>query len=222
MKRASCFLLLMSSLAFAVSPAVDKAHKASLHIGQETVADSNYCSATAIGPQAILTATHCELPDDTLYVEGRKVPLEIVRRMRDGNDHTIYLIKGTVFSVYANVSLTDPVEVSEDVFIFGNPGKWSDVYQKGYIASIQVDNSIEAAFGHAGPDTILIDLQAFPGESGAGIFNTSGEVIAVLGFDCPQTHKDAAIDFAGAYPLAFKQADIDKARSFSTPVEVHP
>jgi hypothetical protein len=217
MKKVLCFLLLSAS-AFAMSPAVDKAHKASLHVGQATLSGHVFCSATAIGPQAVLTATHCELPDETLYIENAN-PAEIVGRIRDGQDHTIYLLKGATFADYVLVDLKDPVEVSEDIFTFGNPGDWDDVYQRGYIASIQKDRSLAASLGDGYPDTILLDLQAFPGESGAGIFNAKGDVIAVLSGDQHQVKEGVSIDLASAYPMAFKQEDLDKARTFVTTPE---
>lgn len=206
--------------AFAVSPVIDKAHKASYQIGQVVVSGGGRCSATAIGPHALLTAAHCEAPTDYLYIRGVEAnPVLIVGRIRDEQDHTIYLLKGVTFAVYADVLLTDPLEISEDVFTFGNPGDWQDIYQRGYVAGIKVDHSIQAAMGDSDPDEIFLDFQAFPGQSGAGVFNTDGKLVAVVAATDMQVKHDDAIAFAAAYRLSFTQAELDKARAFSAEVK---
>lgn len=207
-KLALVFFLCFALPSFALSPAVDKAHKASYQIAQVTVTGTAFCSATAIGPQALLTASHCELPDETVVVRGVG-PLDIVARTRDGNDHTILLIKGATFADYVDVAL-DSLQVTDDVFTIGNPGQWKSIYQRGYVAGVlHKDEGI----------VILLDLQAFPGASGSGVFNTDGKLVAVLATNEPQVEGELQIDLAGAYPLQFSQKDIDNARAFTTPQE---
>lgn len=198
------------------SSAIESAHKASYQIGQATLQGQSFCSATAIGPQALLSATHCELPDEILYIRGVDADVTIVGRIRDGFDHTIFLVEGTTFSNYAPVDLS-PISQAQEVFTFGNPGDWLDIYQRGYVAGVQKDQSLGAALGHGEPDQILFSMQAYPGESGAGIFNTSGAVVAVLGFVAAKKHGDTQISMTGAFPLGFAKEDIDKARAFTTP-----
>ncbi len=204
--------LLIAASSFAVDPKIERARKSGHYIAQEVLlVGENFCSATAIGPQALLTATHCELPDNALSIRGVDENVEIVERLRDGLDHTIYLVRGTVFAEYADVDLS-PVEVSEDVFMFGNPGEWQDIYQRGYVAGV--------LHYQGKPDIILFALQAFPGESGGGIFNSEGKLVAVLSSNIPQKNSDVEISRTGAFPLGFKQADFDRARTFSTPIPV--
>lgn len=211
MKKFLLFLaiLCISLPVFGLSPAIDKAHKASYQIAQVTVSGRAFCSATAIGPQALLTAAHCELPDDTLYIRQKDDPAQIVARIRDGNDHTILLVKGVVFADYVDVAL-DSIEVADDVFTIGNPGHWKDIYQRGYVAGL-----LEKQSGIV----ILLDLQAFPGVSGSGVFSPAGKLVAVISTNEPQVEGDTQIDLAGAYPLQFTQKDIDNARAFTTPSE---
>ena len=211
---ATAVLLFLTLPALAISPAIDKAHKASYQIGQETLSEGGVCTATAIGPHALLTATHCELPTDDLYIRDQDGPFTIVARIRDGYDHTILLLKGITFPVVVAVDQTS-LGVTDDIFTIGNPGKWKDVYQKGYVAGIIVDDSMEAAIGAGKPPEILIDIRAFPGESGAGIFNTDGVLVAVLSGDQMQVHDDVSIDLGAAYPLNFKDADLARAKTFS-------
>jgi Trypsin-like peptidase domain len=202
-------LVLLFSSCFAANNAVEKAGKASLHIAQVTLADNVRCSATAIGPQALLTATHCEQPSDFLFIRQVDNPLNITNRLRDGNDHTILLITGAMFENFVTVSLKDPLEVSEDVFTWGNPGQWHDIFQKGYIMG--------TLSGH--PDTKLFSFAAYPGSSGSGVFNTAGELIAVISTTQHQEIDDGSpinIKAAGAFPLGFTQDQIDLARNFVT------
>lgn len=215
------FLLLvvlgLSLPAFAISPAIIKAHKASYQIGQATIAEGSRCSATAIGPHALLTATHCELPTDDLYIRGEDGPFTVIARIRDGQDHSILLLKGVTFADYVEVDQKS-LQVTDDVFTIGNPGDWQDIYQKGYVAGLKVDRSMAAAMGEGEPDKILIDIQAFPGESGAGIFNTSGILVAVLSGDQMQTREGVSMDLGFVYFLNFKPEDIARAKAFSAEV----
>jgi V8-like Glu-specific endopeptidase len=198
-------LLLVSLPALAVSPAVDKAHKASYQIGQRTLSDLSICSGTAIGPHALLTATHCELPSEVLYIRhiGQA---DISARIRDDQDHTILLLKGVTFADYVSVDQTS-INVTDDIFTIGNPGEWEDVFQKGYVAGLLVSET--------DIPVVLIDIQAFPGESGAGIFNTDGVLVDVLSGDKHQTHDGMTIDLGAAYLLAFKPEDLARAKTFS-------
>lgn len=207
-------LLLLTLPALAISPAVSKAHKSTYQIGQQTISDQGTCTATAIGPHALLTATHCELPSDDLYIRDAEGPYTVVARIRDGQDHSILLLKGITFPTYVDVDETS-LGVTDDIFTIGNPGEWQDIYQKGYVAGLKIDQSAAAAMGAGKPAEILIDIQAFPGESGSGIFNTDGVLVAVLSGDEMQVHEGRSIDLGTAYPLAFKSEDIARAKAFS-------
>lgn len=217
MKKFLLIVVLVLSLpVFGLSPAVDKAHKASYQIGQKAVSGGGFCSATAVGPHALLTAAHCEIPTDDLYIRGiEDNPVQIVGKIRDEQDHSIYLLKGVTFPVYAEILPADKFEQGEDVFTFGNPGDWQDIYQRGYIAGILVDRSMAAAFGAGNPDEILLDFQAFPGQSGSGVFNADGKLITVVSGEDEQEHHDEAIAFASAYRLNFSPEDLARAKAFS-------
>jgi len=214
-------VLLFLLPALAVGPVIDKAHKASIIIAQHVLSlPDGDCSATVIGPQAILTATHCEAASDDLFVGGLKNPLKIVGRIRDDNDHTIFLVDGFRFANFVPVALKDTLEASEDVFTWGAPGELDNIFQRGYVAGRSRDTSMAAQFGEGNPDLVLFSFQAYPGTSGSGIFNESGALIAVVS-QCyvNQTKREditVSLAFAGAYALAFTQADIDKAVAFST------
>lgn len=198
---------------------IEKSRKASFEIGQTTISDDVQCSATAIGPHALLTATHCELPSEELLLRGINEPLPIVGRIRDGNDHTIYLLKNITFINFSEVRLNDSFAPSQNVFMWGNPGSWQDIFRKGYIAGTLKDRSLAAAFGVGEPDAILFDFQSYNGDSGAAIYNEAGQVIAVNSEIVWQSRNfgpnfTAKISMAAAFAFNFKQTDIDRARNF--------
>src|SRR5579864_1538915 len=126
-------LLLLTPCFGKVDSAIDKAHEASYLIGQETITAAQLCSATAIGPQALLTASHCEAATDDIEIAGQKVhgSAVIVERLRDGLDHTILLVKNISFPVWIDVLEQKP-ELAQDVFTFGNPGDFADIFERGY------------------------------------------------------------------------------------------
>ena len=64
------------------------AHKAMHVMAQFAGEDGDLCTAEAIGPHTILTATHCMLTNpDSVKIDG--APVQITQRINDGNDHTI-------------------------------------------------------------------------------------------------------------------------------------
>lgn len=216
MKQAVITMLLLLVLGATCSSEINariyKTHKASHQTAQSVFLQGTaICSATAIGPQALLTATHCERPTEALVIRGFKDKATIVGRIRDGNDHTIYLLQNVHFKDYLQVDLNYPLQQGEDVFLWGNPGKWSDQLRKGYVTGEEKQGD---------PHTTLYDLNGWHGDSGAGIINTQGKLIAVMsvietqGDDSDTTD---TIKLSGSFAFAFKQSDIDKAQSFSVP-----
>lgn len=217
-------VLLFLPCVAAVNPAVEKAHNASYHIAQMTLMGGSMCSATAIGPHALLTATHCELPTDDLEIMGQTVGGDaiIVGRIRDYVDHTILLIKNIEFPVWVSVVEKKP-SLGDDVFTFGNPGTWTDIFQKGYVAGLQFDTSMEAQLtGNAKPPEILLDFQAYPGTSGSGVFNLDGDLVFVVSSYHEQSDDKVAIAFASAYPLLFSKDELAKATAFTVAPDPAP
>jgi hypothetical protein len=204
-------VLLFLSTAFAMEPAIVKVHGTTLKIAQSTLSSSSGCSATAIGPHALITATHCELPTDSLSIRGEEQEVTIVGRIRDELDHSIYLLSGVTFAEYAPVNTNDPLEMSEDVFILGNPYDQVDIYRKGYVAGYRRP---QVALGQGEPDMTLFDLNGYPGDSGAALFNKAGEIIALVSIVRFHMEQTKAMDLTGSYHLQFTQEQLDTARKF--------
>lgn len=208
--RLLCAMLMLTTVCFATArPEVKKAFKANVEIKQQVISSESDCSATAIGPHALLTATHCEEPTDDLDVSVIKDNVKIVGRIRDGMDHTIYLIDGEALKDWVSVE-PNKLDITDPVFIWGNPGDLTDMYRTGVFSNIHREISL---FG-AGPTILYFDLNTFHGDSGAGIFREDGVLVAVTSFVEVQGKDNDLFRMTGAYPLNFKPEDLEKAKTY--------
>lgn len=207
------FLILASMYGQAQSRAtIQQAHKTTYHIAEQTVMGGDICSATAVGPHALLTASHCEAATDDIYLQGKDKPAHIEGHIRDGHDHTIYLLSGITFSVYSTVDLNGNLQQGDDVFMFGNPGMWSDVFRRGYMAGKTQHTSL---FGSS-PTEIMFDMAGWHGDSGAAIFSTGGAIVGVVTGAEIQSEPSSgdSITMTVSFEIAFKPGDLAYAQNF--------
>lgn len=120
------------------------------------------CSGTAIGPQEILTATHCIKADVPLRIDGKEVGYTI--QQDDGRDHVVLTVT-EIRKVYARIGKAP--KTGDIVFIWGQPLGLENILRYGRVA------------GKRGND-YLFDLNAIQGDSGAAIFNRRGEIVGVV------------------------------------------
>lgn len=145
-------LLLVSCAASSVAPLRPVALRLTFEDGT--------CSGTAVGPQLVLTATHCF--GRLTHINGQ--PAYALRRVDDGKDHS--LVKVNVrFGAWARRGA--PPEQGDRLRWLGNPGGLENVYREGYVATV-----IDGAS--------LLDAQVFQGDSGSGVFNESGQLVGVV------------------------------------------
>lgn len=180
-----------------IVPAYGKAHAAThqLRIGPYG------CSATAVGPYRLLTAAHC-LPDGKaakLLVDGEMC--EVWRTELDGFDHAL-LTLGQHCKQDSFARIGKRVATCEEVFMFGNPGILSDQLRVGRAAGFGVlprevwsDGKVYSTLFQS------FDINAGPGDSGAGLFNRRGEVVGVISITTFMWNSPA--NLVGAYPLHF-------------------
>ncbi len=162
---------------------------------QET---GDICSATAIGPHALLTATHCDLKASVVGVDG--VAAAIVDRIADGNDHTIYIVNIT-FSNWAQFEMGKTAP-GDEVWLRGNPDGLTQLVRHGiYSGAIaeKIDGVARIIF--------MFDINGWHGDSGSAIFDKHGKIIAVtsIGVD------DGGWNMLGTFPINFTKAQLDKA-----------
>ena len=151
------------------------AHASAHFIEFDTILAHSKCSATAVGPHALLSATHCELGTDELELDGYTVA--IGAKIRDGMDHTIFILPKTDFAGYAVINQTLP-EQGDDIFYFGGPDKMTDWFRRGYVVGVTKPDELFSTPDD--PTVITYDSNGYMGDSGAGIFNTRGEVESVV------------------------------------------
>lgn len=122
-----------------------------------TFADGT-CSATAIAPHAILTATHCfnngEAPQSPT----------VVRRLDDGNDHTLLIVADDLGASARFAEMPKPGTI---VHILGNPGDLRALYAEGTVAGTYNGNA-------------LLNLPIFYGDSGAAVFDGNGRIVGMV------------------------------------------
>jgi len=184
---------------------ISTAHATTHKIEFRPVLGSSHCSATAIGPQTLLTASHCECPSDTIIID--LVPHQILASVRDSFDHTLFMVDEK-FTSWATLS-NDEMQAGDDVFIFGNPSEFVDLFRKGYVSSYP--DRLYA--GGAEANEIYLDFNGFPGDSGAGIFNASGELVGVVSFGKMEKADVGGwptFKIMGAYPLQFPAKEVEE------------
>jgi hypothetical protein len=177
-------------------------------IEQLTMFGLSHCSATAIGPHTLLTASHCEVATDDIGIDGKDVA-KITRIVRDNFDHSILYLKDVTFKVWAEFDKEG--QIGDDVFIFGNPGHFDDLLRKGYIAGHAPFHIEEVNLDI--PITLL-DLNGFFGDSGSGVFNTNGKLIGVVSTLSVQQSDKAQSKYMGMMPMNFTEQQLEEARKF--------
>lgn len=221
------FVLVACSLFVGLKPpetrteVIARAHKYAHKIEEldENGSVSGQCSATAIGAHMLLTATHCAqqgAAEDYLVLDGYGMSEDLVKvkgLWRDNADHTIY---GTdrKFADYATVNTSAKIVPGQVVFYFGNPGKYENFFREGHVVQFYRGYP-ETKDLPAQPSEIYLDINGFHGDSGAGIFNEQGELIAVMNYgnELDTSYDNITAKFMQAdqpnFPqVLFKYADI--------------
>lgn len=162
MKTAALALLLFVS-GGAAAPVQPVTHAATMLLEFENETDWGTCSATAIGPNKLLSATHC-FEDGIPLVRAGGEPVAVTGRVDDGNDHTILTVTVT-FKRWARMGGL-PTR-GERVRIWGNPAGMRDLYREGYLSG-----------WHDG--WLMYEMPVDRGDSGAAIFNGRGLIVGMV------------------------------------------
>jgi V8-like Glu-specific endopeptidase len=209
MRILAILLLSLGVLASAQSPTYDPTPYVH-HIETKTVMGVGTCTATAIGPNAILTASHCEDASDTVYIDGDKAKI-VGAPIRDGADHSIYLLQmSKPFEKFATISFNPP-KVGDFACMIGNPGDLKGFYRSGQFAGSMTDDD-------TGKSVWMFNFFAAPGDSGAGVFDNTGSLYAVISYLEDAGSKEAGIHMhvTMAFPLKFTPDQFAQAVSFKS------
>lgn len=158
------------------------------------------CSGTAIGPHAILTATHCLGDAGGPLVKAAGRVAKMVRHVDDGNDHSIVYVD-IAFTYFAKVKQGAP-DQGAHIFIYGNPAGMPDMYREGYVSGV---------YDGDGKHWTLYDLNGYFGDSGSGLFDADGTVVAVNSIMVYITDMGGALKLMGSLPLIFATGDLAAA-----------
>lgn len=159
-------------------PAFLRAHKGS---AKRLKFNDGYCSGTAVHPHTLLTATHCMDGSILLQVDGRSV--KVLEQTDDWKDHTLVTVDST-FPEWSTIVERMPQQ-GETVTYWGNPRGRTDMYRKGYVSGYC---NAPTECMDVGPirtvtvtgQTYMLELPGAHGDSGAGVFDTNGNVIGVI------------------------------------------
>jgi len=176
-------------------------------IFMRTITGRGHCSATAIGPYALLIASHCEEPTDKIRVDMQWATIHHL--VRDDFDHTIlYLSDTDPFDQWARVKVIVP-EQGSFVAMAGNPGMGVNLYRSGTFSGI-----LDQVLG----DIYLFNFVSYIGDSGSGLFAEDGTLYAVESL-LVNLSDDPEVPFKmpAAYPLRFTDAQWAEALTFQPP-----
>lgn len=126
-----------------------------------TFASGGLCSATAVGPDLILSAEHCFDNDRLTSINGE--PAYALKMVKDGQDHVLVRVSKK-FKRWSQIG-TNPKQGTHAV-MYGNPAGMPMTYRECYVALVE-------------PDDLLWDCPSFGGDSGAG-FMVGNRVVGVL------------------------------------------
>jgi hypothetical protein len=167
--------------------------------GKTFNSEIGHCSSTVVGRHALLTAQHCFMDSNLIRLDTEEKPTVIISSFIDGNDHVIYIVNRD-FSSWVSIN-ERPLVPNEPVHFWGAPGSNSDVYRSGYFVKMTTEEEIDPSLTF---QFELFILPTFGGDSGSGVFDENGNVVAVTSMG------DKSADSLDL-PLAFSQAQLDAA-----------
>lgn len=142
--------------------------------GEQTV----WCSGTAIGPHAILTAAHCNDASDnfkTLNLDRSTRVYKLLASSFDGRDHVIVLVDGPAFTDIAPYVTREP-QIGEPILIEGFGEEVYPALEKhGNIVTVYDPSEVDA-----NQKMFYFNAPVIHGDSGAAIFGLDGAILGVV------------------------------------------
>ena len=167
------------------------------------------CSARAIGPHAVITATHCLSGRDVfgIKIDMSEETHDIVSVATDGRDHMLLLIDGTAFKNYEKIKV-GKVQINDVVTYYGSGGdEYPPVPKFGKVTDCQDPSDMDEA-----AEIVCFDTSSIFGDSGSTVYNDKGEVVALVTYLIDQgTGKPTT---TVGFGLNFTQAQYDRAFEF--------
>lgn len=195
------FLASIAALLLAALPAACEAHppyNADTTYLLET--GLGHCSATAVGPHVVLTASHCLLDVRAVQLNGQPA-VNVVSVTRDDSDHALIRVE-TTFKTWAKLGM--PVTLGQAVYIRGNPEFLRDQLRFGTVSGVGKLPE-EALVGDDDPilrrEFTYYDLSSTHGDSGSAIFDMRGRIVGVVSIGTDPITQP--FHLMGSLPFAF-------------------
>lgn len=120
------------------------------------------CSATAIGPDLILSAKHC-FTGPLRTINGQ--PASVVESHTESRDRIVVKVSGVRFKSWAK---RGPVPTQGDKLRFwGNPSGEAGVYREAIVSRVRTDQ-------------IVLQTVVCAGDSGSGLIDAQGRVVGIV------------------------------------------
>jgi hypothetical protein len=184
-------------------------------IDPDTRRGSGLCSATVIGPHAILTAEHCDYKDGKGNLDQTALMIDLSTKVYhiedsilDDRDHQILLVDGPAFTDIATYQVRQPV-AGETVFILGD-GKGEFPPRELVGTVISVPNDASSVDGEAG--LFYSTMKVIPGDSGSAVYGTDGKIVGLVTYLLRMKNEPNASN--ANFSLAFTDAQIQQAKDF--------
>jgi len=172
------------------------------------------CTASAIGPHALLTAGHCDMGETDLRVDNELSDRPIFNRINDGEDHVIFLVGGSAFKDtmgrFYSPDTYQPDKVGDEVFLYGDGGgMYPPQYRQGRAMGVMTVPEKElSGMLITDPNVYMFDLNIVGGDSGSAIYDKrTGNLVTLVTYG-------VAEKYCGAYIMKFTQAQVEQAEKF--------
>lgn len=148
--------------------------------------DDTTCTATAIGPHALLTALHCDEDGSSkvLKVDLSMTKYHILTGITDNRDHLILLLDGPEFkNLVKEESLISPAppRVGEKYFAYGHGNDY--VFARQYSGVLDTERTAEEVSDvDLAEEARYFTIPAIGGDSGTAIFGSDGRIVGLISY----------------------------------------
>lgn len=180
-----------------ITPERTATHMIAFYNGNST---AGYCTGTAVGPHALLTASHCtDEGYTTISLDLSVKKYHIIGKVEDGSDHTIVHLDGPAFTDIVTIKERQ-ARIGEVVTSYGDGGR--DFPQHTYFGHvIKQGNGGDTSELDARDGMATFDIPVIPGDSGSAVYGTDGDIVALVTYS--DTDEEENIHQAVGFALSF-------------------
>ncbi len=154
------------------------------------------CTGTAIGPHAILTATHCDddRSSNVINLDLSTHKYHIQKFLTDDRDHDIYLIDGSPLRNIVTYAVRTAVR-TERVFLYGHG---EGTYPSRRLDGLAQDYFYDPSDVDEDQGEVQFTLHVIPGDSGSAVFGMDGKIVGITTYSYSYK-KSTSVDFAPSF-----------------------